>query len=291
MKLVNYLASSLLVSTLANASVDLPQLQAKAQAGEVLAMRQLADALNADTTNPRHAEMALRWYEQAATQSDLPSILKAAELHLYGASVKPTRAAQLYLQAAQLGDASAQYQLAMLYRRGFGVQQDIDRAEHWFVHAHESEHADATYQLAIILDEGLNNAEDNQRAAELYAEASKLGHGQASYHLAVMHDDGESMPEDDREAMLLYTLAAERGVGAAAYNLGVMHSNGDAINAKPEQAYYWFSIAAALAAEDAAQRQKQAAKLLSPQQIQQMDHAAQGFVARTKPTSPTTVTR
>jgi uncharacterized protein len=291
MKLVSYLIGFLVLPTLAGASVDLTQLQAKAEAGEPVAMRQLADALNADAANPHHADLALRWYEKAAKQADLPAILKAAELHLYGVHIKPTRAAQFYLQAAQLGDASAQYQLAMLYRRGFGVQQDMDRAEHWFEHARESGHVDATYQLAMILDEGLNDAEDNARAAELYATASELGHGQASYHLAVMHDEGESMPEDDRKAMLLYTLAAERGVGAAAYNLAVMHSNGDAINAKPEQAYYWFSIAAALAAEDAVQRQKQAAKPLSPQQIQQMDQAVQDFLARMKPASKSSVTR
>ncbi len=283
MKLASYLSCWLLMtSTLVNANVDVAVLQTKAQAGDVLAMRQLADAWSAGVAGQTDAALALSWYERAAKLGDLRSILRAAERHLYDSNANPRRAAQFYLQAAKLEDAGAQYQLGMLYRRGFGVQQDMYRAKHWFEQSTDLGHADAAYQLAMIFDEGSLDSEDNVRAAELYEKASERGSGEASYHLAMMHDEGESMPEDDRKAMQLYQLAAKRGVGAAAYNLAVMHHNGDAVNASPEQSYYWFAIAAVSATEDAVQRKTQAAEALKAEQIQRLDQDVAAFVAARK---------
>ena len=42
------------------------------------------------------------------------------------------RAAQLYLQAAQAGNARAQCNLGFFYYHGIGVEEDNDQAFYWF---------------------------------------------------------------------------------------------------------------------------------------------------------------
>ena len=87
-------------------------------------------------------------------------------------------------QAAEKGDAEAQFNLATMYTNGEGVTKDDAEAVRWF-----------------------------RRAAE-------QGHAAAQYNLGVSYANGEGVTKDDAEAIRWYRLAAEQGHAAAQYNLG-----------------------------------------------------------------------
>ena len=52
-----------------------------------------------------------------------------------------------YRKAAEQGDASAQYNLGVMYENGHGVEQDDEQAVFWYRKAAEQGYADAQYNL------------------------------------------------------------------------------------------------------------------------------------------------
>jgi TPR repeat protein len=42
------------------------------------------------------------------------------------------RAFEFYKKAAKLGDSQAQYNLAFIYKNGYGTTKDLDKATHWY---------------------------------------------------------------------------------------------------------------------------------------------------------------
>ena len=82
------------------------------------------------------------------------------------------KAAELYTLAANQGDASAQYNLGLMYDKGQGVAQDYNKA------------------------------------AELYTLAANQGDASAQNNLGLMYDKGQGVPYDYNKAAELYTLSA-----------------------------------------------------------------------------------
>ena len=89
----------------------------------------------------------------AQIKRDNEIVIKKAEdvntlavFHLEGLGsfkVDEDKAFQLFHQAAQMGDASAQYNLANCYIFGRGVSQDLEKAEPWLIKASEQGFVDA----------------------------------------------------------------------------------------------------------------------------------------------------
>ena len=55
---------------------------------------------------------------------------------------------------AKEGDATAQYRIGVIYRKGFHVPQDKAKAFEWFRKAAEQGHVKAQYTLCIMLNKG-----------------------------------------------------------------------------------------------------------------------------------------
>ncbi|MCW2279390.1 tetratricopeptide repeat protein [Heliophilum fasciatum] len=61
--------------------------------------------------------------------------------------------AEAYFLAANMGNATAQFHLALLYAYGIGVVQNNAKAEEWYRKAALQGHADAQHHLVILLTE------------------------------------------------------------------------------------------------------------------------------------------
>ena len=82
------------------------------------------------------------------------------------------KAKNWYLKAAEQGDASAQYNLGLMYDTGKGVAQDCQRRE-WYLKAAEQGHACAI-QSWFMYDNGEGVAELCKRQ-EWYLKAAEQG--------------------------------------------------------------------------------------------------------------------
>lgn len=142
----------------------------------------------------------------------LPGLALAASVDEGVAAVEQgdyAKAVAIFRPLAEAGDAEAQYNLAILYRSGHGVEKDLDQSRLWLL------------------------------------QAAKQGIAAAQYRLGYMYDTGEGAEQSDNYAFLWYRKAAEQGHPKAQTNLGVLYANGSGVAQDLKLAYVWFNLAAA----------------------------------------------
>ena len=117
-------------------------------------------------------------------------------------------AVRLWRPLADAGDATAQYNLGIMYRNGRGVPQDNATAMSW------------------------------------YRKAAEQGDTMAQNNLGFMYDLGQGVPQDNAMAVSWYRKAAEQGEASGQYNLGIMYRTGRGVPHDLVQAHMWFNLAA-----------------------------------------------
>ena len=88
-------------------------------------------------------------------------------------------AAYWFYQAANSGDADAQYKIAVFFMDGVGVEEDLEAAHYWFMQAALQGDADAQYSLGICYEEGLGVEKDLDEAFDWYTRSAAQGNKNA----------------------------------------------------------------------------------------------------------------
>ncbi len=97
------------------------------------------------------------------------------------------KAATLWQKAADQGNASAQYNLGVMYKNGQGVKQDYFKAKELYQKAADQGSAGAQLNLGVMYDEGYGVKQDYFKAAALYQKAADQGIAEAQYNLGIMY--------------------------------------------------------------------------------------------------------
>jgi hypothetical protein len=84
-------------------------------------------------------------------------------------------ALQVWLEAAQRGDAKAQTYVGEIYEKGLGVPPDYAAAAQWYRRAAEQGYAPAALSLGVLYENGLGVARDPKQAAQWYSRANGTG--------------------------------------------------------------------------------------------------------------------
>jgi len=92
-----------------------------------------------------------------------------------------------WIPLAEQGDASAQYNLGVMYRNGDDVNQDYDSAVNWYILAAEQGHDDAQFKLGLMYDMGIGVNRDISTAIMWYTFAAEQGNTNAQYRLDSMN--------------------------------------------------------------------------------------------------------
>lgn len=87
---------------------------------------------------------------------------------------------QLFYDKALNGDASAQYQLGLLYLEGQSTIQDFEEAARWFELAAEKNHVQAQYQLGLFYKNGFGVNIDPEKSYMWLNLAAAAGVGKAA---------------------------------------------------------------------------------------------------------------
>ena len=114
---------------------------------------------------------------------------------------------QVWLPLATAGDVRAQYNLAVLYDRGFGVPQDFAEAAKWFLVAAEGGHLDAQADLGFVYERGRGVAQNHGEAAKWYHAAAGRGDVAAQANLGTLYANGSGVTHDDVLAHMWLNLA------------------------------------------------------------------------------------
>ena len=180
--------------------------------------------------------------EQAAQAGDLTAQYELALQRL--ASGRSQEGVTMLRRAADRGFPMAQYRLAKLYERGEGVETDLAAARQW-----------------------------TERAAA-------AGNRRAMHDLGVYFARGEGAPLDEAAAFRWFRQAAELGVADSQYNLGVLYQQGRGVNASASEALFWFLVAARQGDQDAGARATALEAQLPQIQVQQARARAEAFRPR-----------
>jgi TPR repeat protein len=118
-------------------------------------------------------------------------------------------------QAARGGVMNAAFALGLAYEHGDGVAKSLTEATHWFRAAAEQGHVAAQVDLATQYYLGRGAPHDGAQAAFWYEKAADAGDVGAQYLIASMYEHGEGVKMDRARAIDWYVAAARQGDAAA----------------------------------------------------------------------------
>ena len=147
---------------------------------------------------------------------------------------------------AEQGDARAQYNLGVLYRKGRGVPQDDVQARQW------------------------------------YEKAAAQGQGKAQYNLGTLYLNGSGVPKDYQQALRWFRMAADQGEALAQTKIGIMYDDGQGVPHDFVQAHKWYNLAATNGDKPAAELRDALAKQMTPAQIAEAQQLAREWKPKGK---------
>jgi len=144
-------------------------------------------------------------------------------------------------QAADHGNADAQFLIGKLYHEGYVVAQDQQLARDWLGRAAASGHTEAINLLALIdtfLKATTLTAQESYSALKDRAEQ---GDPHAQYELGLRYENGAyDVTADPEKALAWFRRAARNGNLLAMKKLGEIYAQGLLGVAKdPEKSRYW----------------------------------------------------
>ena len=118
-------------------------------------------------------------------------------------------------QAAEQGDADAQFRLAEHYYKNYdecgGVEEDLAEAVKWYQEAAGLGDARAQFEIGWLYQCGEGVEEDHEKAVEWYRISADQGYAGAQYWLGWCYRYGVGVEPVMGEAVIWYRLAAEQG--------------------------------------------------------------------------------
>ncbi len=115
-----------------------------------------------------------------------------------------------YSALAAQGNAVAQTNVGIMYRKGRGVPQDYEKAVQWFSRAAAQGDAVAEYQLGKMHGSGYGVPQDYAAAFRWFHRSAVKGYSRAQYHVGMMYKLGQGVPKNNVLAYMWLSLVASR---------------------------------------------------------------------------------
>lgn len=143
-------------------------------------------------------------------------------------------------QAAEQGNAEAQFALAKALETGMGLERDVGQAAQWYRRAADQGHAPALFHLGAMHGRGEGVERDYPEAVRLYRKAADLGYRDAIYPVAYAFENGIGVEKNPVEALKWYRRSAEQGVSFAMNRIARAYAFGElGLSPDPALAEEW----------------------------------------------------
>jgi len=160
------------------------------------------------------------------------AIYRLGMLHLKNQSEE--KAFEHFLRAAKLGSHNAQFQTALAYSEGEGVQTDLKKTMYWYKLSADQGNSSAQINLASHYNH-TDEFKDLKEAVRYYKMAVEQEQPDAQYSLAYMYyrgvvvDSQVVIEKNDEKAFELFQAAAKNGQIEAQHNMGHMLVSGEGV--------------------------------------------------------------
>lgn len=182
------------------------------------------------------------WIDEEYDNNRMDSRLFSDIAAVYVSYGQFDKAAKIYERIKSNDDnASVQYQMGLLYKRGvYNLKPgtvpipDYETAKRCFEKASEKGKTEATYELANLYFNPINYNEPDFEKAKYYFEiAAKKGNAEAQYKLGWIYEYGlDGYGKDYLKAIKYYEMAVENGHSLASLQLAQLYQQPDVCNYK-----------------------------------------------------------
>ena len=111
----------------------------------------------------------------------------------------------------QRQSADAQYGLAQIYRKGVGLDKDLNAALRWYTSAANNQHPKAQTMLGYLYQTGTGTSVNLAAALNWYQKAVDQEEPMALYNLGSLYLQGKGVTKNELRAKNLFTQAAAKG--------------------------------------------------------------------------------
>lgn len=156
------------------------------------------------------------------------------------------------LRSAKSGRTWSQYWLALAYKNGYGVDEDVRSAAEWLRIAADGGLACAVEMLARFYKKGmcsLGADEDKstalyKKAFEIYLKQAETGNAYSQYKVAEAYEYGFGVGKNEEESFKWMLKAAQNGLGEAMEYVSLAYSIGEVVGEDHQAAFEWYVKAA-----------------------------------------------
>lgn len=149
------------------------------------------------------------------------------------------KAFQLYEQAAEQGNAEAQYWIGVLLR-----DEDIQKSVEYFEKSAENRYPNGEYELAQCYYNGTGKNQNKEVAFQWYEKAAEQGNAASQYILGTFYLNGEIVDKNIKMVKKYYKAAAYNGSAEAQFSLAKCYEYGDMFDKNIEKAIELYQKAA-----------------------------------------------
>jgi len=179
----------------------------------------------------------LTWAGQTVAEETVQPGISALERGHYSTAMRS------WLPLARNGLAEAQNNVALMYERGLGVNQNYAEAMAWYRKAADQGLAEANLNLGLLYYSGYGTQVNDREAYKRFKAAADDQLAEGQYMLGLLQYSGRGTAQSALEAAANFRRAAVQGYVEAQYMLAYILLSGDLGQMFPEAAYIWSKIA------------------------------------------------
>ena len=177
------------------------------------------------------------------------------------------QAKRWFLKSAEEGYTPAERALGLLY-----WHSDPAKAAMWLQQAAQKGDAEAQFDLGNAYEQGLLGTINYREVLNWFQKSAKQGHPEAQASLGQMYEDGEGVKQNYAMAAKWYRKAAEHvpdlgGAGQGRNDLGLLYMQGRGVRRDYVLADMWFAIAGVEENLKEVQSKMTSAQILKAQQM------------------------
>lgn len=132
-----------------------------------------------------------------------------------GGPTDPALALENYIHAAELDHAEARTKVGIMYRDGYGVEQNYPKAYEWFFKNAVEGAPGSQVELGDMFYSGHGVEKNHYTAKDWYQKAADQGHARGQYMLGYLYYAGEGVDRSLNNARDWIDKAAQQGYEAA----------------------------------------------------------------------------
>lgn len=181
--------------------------------------------------DPEHLAKAIHYLEVSAELNFTPAKVilgfiynTEPSIHL-NADIR-NRIIELWTEAAEENDMTAQLYLGIHYRKGELVNRDLAIAKDYLIKAASQGSAEAQFYLGMVHIEFPEFENPRETAFKCFLNAAQKGHIKANHQLGVMFELGFGTEINIQKAIAYYQIAADHNFNPSSHKLGCMYLHG-----------------------------------------------------------------